>query len=261
IMTQGQAAGLPIPRPILARDKEALRTIEGRPACLIEFLNGVSVSSPSTAQARAAGSLLARFHLALSETKLARDDTLMLEGWDRLGTACAEKDETYPERELVDSERVAQRNFWSAADTQQLPHGIIHADLFPDNVLFTGDEVTGMIDFYFAATGAFVYDIAVMINSWAMVEGGDSVMMRKPIADALLAGYAGERPLTDAEETALPMMLRAAALRFLLTRRFDALHPATDALVKPKDPKPFADRLRFFRLMDNAAVFQKAVRT
>jgi ribonuclease HI len=130
-----------------------------------------------------------------------------------------------------------------------LEQGVIHADLFPDNVFFLSDKLSALIDFYFACNDALSYDIAVTLNAWCF-ESDHSFNLTK--GQALLQGYQSVRPLAAAEREALPLLARGAALRFLLTRAFDWLHTSSDALVHPKDPSEYLRRLKFHRTINSA---------
>lgn len=231
--------GLPVPRPVRDRAGNALQTLEGRHACLIRFLPGVSVSTPTAAQARAAGAALARMHLAGLDYSARRPNGLGPGWWQTTADLLGRRLDTIEPGlcDLVNDRLARIGRGWP----RDLPQGTIHADLFPDNVLMLGDEVCGLIDFYFACTDLLAYDLAVLLNAWAFAADG-----RAPIADnwaAAIEGYAAVRPLTTAEQAALPLLCEGAALRFLLTRAQDWLDPADGALVTAKDPRPFAHRL------------------
>ncbi|MFN3370326.1 MAG: homoserine kinase [Sphingomonadaceae bacterium] len=231
--------GLPVPRPMRDRECRALQTLAGRHACLIRFLPGVSVSAPTATQAAAAGRALAQLHLAGRSFTAFRPNGLGLQWWNSTaGLLGPRLDTIEPGLAALVSGRLDHvRNAWPA----DLPKGTIHADLFPDNVLMLGDEVSGLIDFYFACSDLFAYDLAVLLNAWAFPADGT-----QPLADrweAALAGYGAVRPLDPAERAALPVLCEGAALRFLLSRAQDWLEPAEGALVARKDPLPFARRL------------------
>lgn len=231
--------GQPVPRPIRDRAGAALQQVQGKAACLIQYLPGVSVSQPTPTQARAAGAALAGLHLASDGFAAERPNTLGPAHW--LATA-AELGGRLDEIEAGLAARVADRvQAVAAAWPAHLPRGTIHADLFPDNVLMLGPKVTGLIDFYFACTDILAYDLAVLHAAWAFPPDGS--VPRPAHADALLEGYQSVRPLSEAERQALPLLGQGAALRFLLTRAQDWLAPPSDALVQRKDPRPFARRL------------------
>ena len=235
--------GLAVPRPIPDRSGQALQTLQGRPACLIEFLPGVSLTEPTPAHCRTAGEALGRMHVAARDFALVRENALGLAGWRRLADACGDRaDEVAPGLATTIAEELAflEAN-WPAA----LERATIHADLFPDNVLVRGTAVTGLIDFYFACTDLRAYDLAVMHTSWAF--SADGSVHHADRAKALDAGYAASHGLTPDETAALPILCRGACLRFLLTRTYDWLNTPADALVTRKDPLAYRRRLAHYR--------------
>lgn len=242
--------GFPCPQPIPARDGDALRVLEGRPAVIISFLDGLSPKAPSPAQCRALGAGLAELHLALEDFSETRANALGPAGWIKLWKGRAgDADALEPglgaliDRDIADT--AAARTI-----SAQLPRGTIHADLFPDNAFFLGDTFCGAIDFYFACTDALAYDLAVCLNAWAF-EPDAAYNYSK--GRALISGYQSVRPLEPAEVDALPLLCRGAALRFFLTRLTDWVSTPTDALVKPHNPLDYAARLRFHRSVEEPA--------
>ena len=249
------AAGCPVPRTIHDRTGAAFRTIAtpGGPKALalIEFLPGISLDQPNPAQARAVGEALAAVHLAARDFAGQRPNALGPAGWRKLAEACdghwGEIDpglETLVHTQLADLEAD-----WPSG----LPTGAIHADLFPDNVLMRGDAVAGLIDFYFACTDAMAYDLAVTHAAWCFDPRGER--FDPALSAALLEGYRAVRPLEPAEQAALPLLARGAALRFTLTRAYDWVNTPAGALVTRKDPLAFARRLTFYEDPGNAGVF------
>lgn len=239
-------AGQPVPRPVRDRGGEPLRQLMGKAACLIQFLPGVSVSQPTVEQAHAAGRALASLHLAGAHFPATRPNALGPAHWreaaDELG---ARLDGIEPGLAALVAARVeAVCAGWPTG----LPRGIIHADLFPDNVLMLGARVTGLIDFYFACTDLLAYDLAVLHAAWCFPPDGSAPLSAH--ADALFAGYASVRPLAPAELAAFPLLGQGASLRFLLSRAQDWLAPPSDALVHRKDPRPFARRLQYYATLD-----------
>lgn len=236
-------AGLPVPRPIRDRQGQALQTLEGRAACLIQFLPGVSVSQPTAAQAKAAGAALARLHVAGASFRQKRPNGLGLAWWQETAAEIGIErlDAIEPGLGGLVSARLADIGASWPAD---LPAGIIHADLFPDNVLMRGNEVTGLIDFYFACTDLLAYDLAVLHAAWAFPADGSAPIPGHE--EALFAGYESVRPLTDAERAAFPVLGQGASLRFLLSRAQDWYAPESGALVSRKNPLPFARRLAHY---------------
>lgn len=235
--------GLPVPRPIPDRSGRVLQQLEGRPACLIEYLSGISLTEPTPAHCHAAGAALGRLHKASSDFGLVRENDLGPDGWQRLYAACTDHfDEiaaglgTEVGRDLADV-----ITNWPS----HLPRATIHADLFPDNVLMQGTRITGLIDFYFACTDIRAYDLAVLHTAWAFSADGSGHSADR--AAALNAGYAETHGLTDAEAAAMPILCRGACLRFLLTRAYDWINTPAGALVTRKDPLAYLRRLQHYR--------------
>jgi len=230
------ARGCAVPRVIPDRAGVAVQQVAGRPACLIEFLPGSAVAEPTPARAQAAGAALGRMHRAVAGFPLARPNPLGLQGWSELADRCgAQLDMIAPGlRNRVADELGVLAARWP----RHLPRAVIHADLFPDNVLMDGDQVTGLIDFYFACTDIRAWDLAVMHAAWSFTPDYDEA-----IGDALIAGYETGHQLSAEERAALPILARGACLRFLLTRAWDWLNTPADALVTRKDPLVFLRRL------------------
>lgn len=243
------AAGCPVPQTIHDRSGASFRAFRGKALALIEFLPGVSLDKPTPGQARSVGRALAQLHLAAASFADTRENDLSVAGWRHLADACASHfDAMDPDLgPQVQAELSALEGSWPA----DLPGGAIHADLFPDNVLMLGDTVTGLIDFYFACTDMFAYDVAITHAAWCFASDGSS--FDAAISTALLEGYEAIRPLSRAEHDALPVLARGAALRFTLTRAYDWVNTPADALVTKKDPMAFARRLQFYA--DNPALF------
>lgn len=231
--------GLPVPRAIRDRTGQQVQTVETRPACLIEFLPGVSVTTPTPAQAQATGAALGTMHAALADFATARPNTLGLADWHALAARCGPALDTIaPDLRA----RVADELAWLDRHwPHELPHAIVHGDLFPDNVLMRGDTVGGMIDFYFACTEVRAWDVAVTHAAWSF--GSDGRHFDQAVGDALLAGYQSAFGLSDAERAAFRALARGACLRFLLTRAWDWLNTPPGALVTRKDPLAFLHRL------------------
>ena len=230
------------PTPVRDRQGRLLRELAGKPAALVTFLEGVWLRRPQPEHCRALGHAMAELHLAGQGYKLRRANALGVAGWRPLYARFQSRaDEITPGlAATIELELDRLERGWP----QDLPQGIVHADLFPDNVLFLGNRLSGLIDFYFACYDALSYDIAVTLNAWCF-EADHAFNIDK--GRALLAGYQSVRPLTAAERKALPLLARGAALRFLLTRAYDWLHTSSDALVSRKDPADFVARLAFHR--------------
>ena len=246
------ARGCPVPRTMHDRDGASHRFHEGKALALIEFLPGVSVSEPTPAQARAVGSALGQIHLAAADFARTRENSMGPEIWRQLLHDCGREglEAIHPElARIVERELALLAARWPA----DLPRGVIHADLFPDNVLMLGDRVTGLIDFYFACTDILAFDVAVTHAAWCFSADGGRFL--PDLSAALIAGYQAERPLSQEELAALPLLARGAAVRFLATRAYDWLNTPDDAMVMPKDPLAFARRLEFYADPANAGVF------
>jgi homoserine kinase type II len=242
LMDHLAAKGVPCPTPVHGRDGAALRRLCGRPAAVVSFLDGVSPRRVQAGHCAALGKALAQLHLAGAGFRMARPNALSVQGWRALFEGCrAGADEVLNDLEgEIDRELAALERAWP----DDLPRGVIHADLFPDNVFFQGDRLTGIIDFYFACTDIIAYDLAICLNAWCFEPDGAFNITK---ARQMLAAYRAERAFTPRELAALPLLARGAALRFLLTRLFDWQNRVDGALVKPKDPLEYLDKLRFHR--------------
>lgn len=237
------AKGCPVPRTIHDRSGALYRMRGDKALALIEFLPGVSVSDPTPAQARAVGAALAQLHAAAADFAPARANGMGLAEWQRLFDACGADGLAIIDPQLAGlvAEHLPKL---AAAWPTDLPRSVIHADLFPDNVLMLGDKVTGLIDFYFACNDVTAYDVAVTHAAWCFDSSGRT--FRADLSAALLAGYESVRPLLPEERAALPLLAQGAALRFTSTRAYDWLNTPADALVMRKDPMAFARRLQFY---------------
>lgn len=232
--------GISCPVPLHAADGKALRRLCGRPAALISFLEGLSPRRVQTFHCAGLGAALARMHLAGADYGLRRENALSVTGWRPLLESCAGRaDEVRPGlAEALERELSHLESSWP----EDLPAGVIHADLFPDNVFFRQENLTGIIDFYFACNDFFAYDLAVCLNAWCF-EQDNAFNVTK--ARMLLQAYSRERAFSEAELKALPLFARGSALRFLLTRLYDWLHHPEGAFVKPKDPLEYWRKLQF----------------
>jgi homoserine kinase type II len=242
--------GLPCPLPVAGSDGAVLRTLCGKPAAIVTFLQGEAVDRPTARHCESLGEALASLHLAGMSYGVKRPNALALDGWRSLLRACAGRaDEIAPHfaQELNEELLVLTRSWPS-----HLAAGVIHADLFPDNVFFDGSRVSGLIDFYFACNDLLAYDIAVCMNAWCFDADHAFEITR---ARALLSGYRRVRPLGADEIAALPLLCRGSALRFLLTRLYDWLNRVDGALVQPKDPLEYRRKLRFHRLVSDASAY------
>jgi homoserine kinase type II len=240
LMEHLQARGISCPRPVKNKRGEVLGHIAGRPAAVVTFLDGMWIRRPSPAHCAALGEALARLHLAGLDFTHSRVNALSVNGWRALYENCsARANEVQPElKQFLAAELAHLENAWPS----NLPQGVIHADLFPDNVFFLGNKLSGLIDFYFACTDALAYDVAICLNAWCF-ESDHSYNVTK--GRSLLQAYAQVRSLSQEERRALPLLARGAALRFLLTRLVDWFDVPAGALVRPKDPFEYYRKLRF----------------
>jgi homoserine kinase type II len=242
LMEHLAAHGIACPTPVKGRDGAALRQLCGRPAAIITFLDGMWPRRLQPYHCAGLGRALAGLHSAVADFPMSRRNDLSLAGWRTLYEAC--RDRAHEVRaglaEELGDELAALERSWP----RDLPAGVIHADLFPDNVFFRGEQLTGLIDFYFACTDFLAYDVAICLNAWCFETDGSFNVTK---ARLLLANYRAVRPLAPAEFEALPMLARGSALRFLLTRLYDLLNHPPGAFVRPKDPLEYLQKLRFHR--------------
>ncbi|NVJ70009.1 MAG: homoserine kinase [Alphaproteobacteria bacterium] len=250
LMEHLEANGIPSPLPIRDKTGKALQKLAGKPACLISFLSGVSVDYPTEMQCAALGAMLAEMHKAGQSFTESRANDLSLDGWKSLAKKTQNRaDEVAPGLASEITQEIASL---SENWPQGLPSGTIHADLFPDNVLFTGNSITGVIDFYFGCTDMLAYDLAVCINAWCFDQDHNFMPAH---AKRLVEMYDAHRPISAAEITALPLLCRGAAMRFLLTRLYDWLNPVEGAVVTPKNPLDYLKRLKFHQQIKDAAQY------
>jgi len=247
LMEHLAARGLTCPQPVKNRAGAALGTLSGRPAAIVTFLDGMWLRRPGVSHCGALGEALGKLHLAGADFPMRRKNALSVEGWRPLYQATASRADSVQQglAEMVADELELLEKRWP----HDLPEGVIHADLFPDNVFFLGDRLSGLIDFYFACTDTLAYDVAVCLNAWCF-EPDQSFNVTK--GRALLAGYQRVRKLDREECAALPLLARGAALRFLLTRLLDWLETPPGALVRRKDPLEYRRKLRFHQKVASA---------
>lgn len=232
--------GVNCPLPVHNRRGDALGRLAGRPAVIVTFLDGMSVRRPGVQHCAQIGETLAQLHDAGSDFELKRPNALSVSGWSPLfRTAEARADSVLPGLAVMVADELS---YLERAWPQQLPAGVIHADLFPDNAFFLGPKLSGVIDFYFACNDALAFDLAICLNAWCF-EADMSFNITKGMA--MIDGYQKIRPFSGAEKEALPLLARGAALRFLLTRLVDWLNVPDGALVRPKDPIEYVKKLRF----------------
>jgi homoserine kinase type II len=247
LMEHLHARGIRCPQPVKNRSGAVLGRVAGRPAALITFLDGMWIRRPSPRHCIALGEALAKLHLAGLDFRQRRNNALSVAGWRSLyGVCCARANQVQPDLQAF---LAAELSHLEQAWPRDLPQGVIHADLFPDNVFFLGNALSGLIDFYFACTDALAYDVAICVNAWCF-ESDHSYNVTK--GRGLLQAYAQVRPLSEAERAALPLLARGAALRFLLTRLVDWFDVPPGALVRPKDPLEYYRKLRFHQAVKSA---------
>ncbi len=248
LMEHLAAKGINCPLPRRDLEGRSLRRLAGRPAAVVSYLDGMSVRRPEARHCQAVGARLAELHAAGTGFALKRDNALGPPGWrplfDRFSASADEIADGL--RDLIATELDALAARWPAG----LPGGVIHADLFPDNVFFLADQPSGIIDFYFACNDAFAYDLAICLNAWCFEQDASFNLTK---ARALVRGYASVRKLSREEAEALPLLARGSALRFLLTRAYDWLNTPAGALVRPHDPKEYLRKLRFHQTVASAA--------
>ncbi len=240
--------GVNCPLPVRDKNGEALGSLAGRPAAIVTFLDGLWIKRPSVIHCGQLGEALAKMHIAGLSFPGRRENALSVQGWPVLFAAAkARANEVSPGLPgEAGAELKAMQKLWP----KDLPSGIIHADLFPDNVFFLGDRLSGLIDFYFACSDFLAYDLAVCLNSWCF-EPDASFNVSK--GRAMIAGYRRVRELEPDEVTALPVLARGSALRFMLTRLVDWLNVPAGAKVTPKDPREYLMKMRFHAHVKDAA--------
>jgi len=250
LMEHLAARGITCPQPVKNRQGGVLGKLAGRPAAIVTFLDGLWIRRPNAGHCAAVGEALARLHLAGKDFPDKRANALSIESWRALYAQAKERGDSV--RPGLCAEIAKELDALDQSWPRELPDGVIHADLFPDNVFFLGNRLSGLIDFYFACTDTLAYDVAVCLNAWCF-EPDHSYNVTK--GRALLRSYATVRALSAAERAALPMLARGAAMRFLLTRLVDWLAVPEGALVKPKDPLEYYRKLRFHQSVKSVSDF------
>lgn len=242
--------GITCPLPVHSKNGAMIGELAGRPAAVITFLEGMWMRRPTVEHCREVGRVLAEMHLAGTDFPLTRKNSLSVDGWRPLwNKAAPDADTVEPGLAAeVETDLAHLEKNWPA----DLPVGVIHADLFADNVFFLGKELSGVIDFYFACTDILAYDIATCLNAWCF-EKDNSFNLTK--GTALLSAYTAVRPLSPAEAAALPLLAHGSALRFMLTRLYDWINTPAGSLVVKKDPLEYLRKMRFHRQVKSAAEY------
>lgn len=255
LMEHLAARGLNCPQPVKNRMGEALGKVAGRPAAIVTFLEGMWMRRVDARHCAAVGEALAQLHLAGADFPMIRKNALSVTGWRPIFEACADRADTV--QHSLKTTIADELDFLEANWPDKLPQGVIHADLFPDNVFFLGDTLSGLIDFYFACTDTLAYDVAICLNAWCF-EPDFSYNITK--GRALLQSYRKVRALSESELNAMPLLARGAAMRFLLTRLVDWLNVPPGALVKPKSPQEYFRKLRFHQQVRSMADYGLAAK-
>ncbi|MBX8814070.1 homoserine kinase [Pseudochrobactrum algeriensis] len=242
--------GIECPQPVVQKNGEAIGELAGRPSAIVTFLEGMWLRKPAAEHCYALGVAMAQMHLAGQNFAMERENSLTLKDWRPLWEKCmADADAVEAGlRAQTEADLAYLEQNWPS----DLPRGVIHADLFPDNVFFIGPNLSGIIDFYFACTDMLAYDLAICLNAWCF-ERDFSYNLTK--GTALLRGYNSVRPLSAQEQQALPVLCRGAALRFMLTRLYDWINVPADSFVTKKDPMEYLRRMRFHREVRSASEY------
>ncbi len=242
LMEHLASKGISCPLPVPARSGQVLGQLAGRPAAIITFLEGMWMRRPTVEHCRAVGTALAEMHKAGADFQMVRSNSLALEDWRPMWNQCIE---AHPDMDAALLEEVETLlSLLEKSWPDNLERGVIHADMFPDNVFFLAGKLSGIIDYYFACTDAYAYDVAVCLNAWCF-EKDHSYNLTK--GRALLNAYHQSRPLSAAEREALPVLSLGAALRFMLTRLYDWVTTPEGSLVVKKDPDEYIRKMRFHK--------------
>lgn len=247
IMLHLNKNGYYCPEPICDKNNKFLQKLKEKPAIVVNFLEGKSKNNVTIEDCNQVGSSMGLMHLSSKDYELQRDNSLSIKGWQTLIESCNNSvpvkvlDKLQPElmKELQNSFDFVAK-FWP----HDLPKGFIHGDLFPDNVFFINDKITGVIDFYFSCTDMLAYDLAIAINAWCF---DNQYNFQDKKYQALLKGYNSKRKLSKDEEFFLPLLCQAASLRFLLTRLFDWVNTPIEANVVPKNPEEYVKKHKYFK--------------
>ena len=232
-------AGINCPLPIADKNGQILQKISGKTGAIFSFLDGISFRNPTPEHCHNLGKILAEMHLKTADFTGMRANALGPDSWSALLASIESDPDDLPSNLRKDAKVIVDKLV--SAWPSELPKGVIHADLFPNNVMFVGNDLTGVIDFYFACYDILAYDLSICINSWCFEKDGSFNITK---STAMLKGYQSVRPLSEAEIAALPILSAGSALRFFLTRLYDWIHTPKDALVKPHDPMEYWHKIR-----------------
>lgn len=237
--------GYPAPGPAVMKNGATIGELNGRKAALIKWLPGRWPRNPDVRHAASAGEYLAKLHKVGADFPQVRENTMGVAYWDGLIERCEPRAAQSARAEAILEDFRAEVAWLKGQWPDDLPAGAIHADYFTDNVLMSDEgQVTGVIDYYYACTDSYAYDLAVSLNAWGFTPGGQPL---PEMISAFITAYHSERPLSEAEIAALPLMARGSAVRFTLTRLYDLLNHDPSWVVKPKDPEAFYRRLEYHR--------------
>jgi homoserine kinase type II len=245
LMKHLASKGIPVPEPAADAQGEVMHRLLDKPAAVVAKLRGRSELAPEVVHCEAVGAMLARMHLAGRDFSMSQPNLRGLSWWNQTVPVVLPHLED-GQRQLLQSELAHQNHITSMPAYAALPRGPVHADLFRDNVMFDEGTLTGFFDFYFAGDDTRLFDLAVCLNDWAVSPSDTATdgQHRAGLAQAMLAAYQSVRPLSAAERSLLPTMLRAAALRFWLSRLWDWQLPRDATMLKPHDPGHFERVLR-----------------
>ena len=243
-------SGLNCPLPVSARDGSILQELAGRPCAVFTFLDGTWSRFPNREKCAELGRTLAHMHVNCAPVTRRRPNALGPAAWQPLLDSIGDQADMIGEGM---SDAISDRLATILKDwPTNLPAGVIHADLFPNNVLFIGDRLTGVIDFYFACDDILAYDLGICMNSWCFEADGSFNLTK---SRAMLKGYQSVRPLGEDEIEAIPILAAGSAMRFFLTRLYDWIHTPADALVSPKDPMEYWSILRFHQSVSGTTAY------
>jgi len=244
------ANGVRCPTPVHSQSGEVLRELSDRPAAIVTFLTGMWPRRIQNHHCAELGRAMAEMHVVGAEFELTRPNALSVASWRPLLETCAGRGEDVLPG--ITAKLHAELDVLEAEWPTDLPAGVIHADLFPDNVFFRDEQLSGLIDFYFACNDQFAFDLAICLNAWCFERDGDFNVTK---ARKMLRAYRKGRDLSDAEMQALPLLARGAAMRFLLTRLYDWLNTPANAMVTPKDPLEYFNKLRFHQAVTGPGAY------